>query len=380
MALVPAIAAVAAVSLASFVGHRGLAALAGRAVEPTPYLRALLLVGVPSTAGAAAVALWVAGLDAVVGGVAGPPWGGVAVGLAYAVAVPVPATAAYLGVLPTVRRVRDLGVDRWRAAVRVYRYGTVLLALAVVAVNAMTAALAGGPAAAALVVAVLLAGAVWGAPLFVRLTGPTRPPTDAERRRLTAACERAGLAPAGLLVRETRGAENAGLWLRGPPGRRHLLVTDYLLERMDDDAVAALLAVAGARTRRGHLELRLLPPGALVAVLVLLLGGAVPRWAPPAVLLAAVPVHLLGYRLVYRADAAAADRVGAGGLLAAFERFRACNDLGGGNRLYGLAAMRPPLDRRTARLRERVDGDGSGGDGADGDGADGDDPARDPQL
>jgi hypothetical protein len=363
--VVVALLALAVISVLALVGHRLVAAGLAHLAEPVRALRALTYVGTSATGLVAAVALFVADVGpGVVGALpvaAGSRGAALAAGLAYAVLVPVAVSAAYLGVHPALRDARDIDLGALEAAGRLYRYAVVLLALAVVLLNGLLVAQSGGVAGVAAGVAVVFLAMLWGAPQLSRLTGPTRPPDDDERARLTSLCERAGLAPRGLLVRETRGSEQAAALLRGLPGRRSLLVTDHFLDAYDDETAAALLASNAARAERYHVELKVAPVLAVVFAALLTLRGSTPWWTLLAAALTAVPLYAWGYRRVYAADAAAADRVGADQLLAAVDRAREVNDHGGGSLLVGALVMRPPLSRRVARLRERTDGRATSG-------------------
>jgi hypothetical protein len=358
--VVVALLALAVISVLALVGHRLVAAGLARLSEPVRALRALTYVGPSSTGLVAAVALFVADVTpGVVGALpvaAGRRGAALAAGLAYAVLVPVAVSAAYLGVHPALRDARDIDLGALEAAGRLYRYAVVLLALAVVLMNGLLVSLSGGVVGVVAGVAVVFLALVWGAPQLSRLTGPTRRPDDDERARLASLCDRAGLDPVGLLVRETRGSEQASALLRGPPGRRTLLVTDHFLAAYDDETAVALLASNAASARRYHLEQRIAPVVAGILSLLLVLDGTAPWWSPLGVLLAAVPLYWWGYRRVYAADAAAADRVGADQLLAAIDRAREVNDHGGGSLLVGALVMRPPVERRVERLRELADG------------------------
>lgn len=197
-----------------------------------------------------------------------------------------------------------------------------------------------------------------GAPLIVRLVQPTRRPTAAERDRLDRLCQTAGLDVRSVVVLETTDAKTAVALVRGLPGLRSLLVSDYLLEEVDDETLAASLAAQAGRARLGHLELRVgaVAGGGVVPVALLLGDLTVPLVADGLVALgvAALAVAALwfGRRLVYRADEYAADRTSPDAVIAALERHADLNDAPTDWGLRrSLTAMEPPIDDRIARFR-----------------------------
>lgn len=280
------------------------------------------------------------------------------------VATPLAAViGAYFGAFPAARSLRGTDVSPASAALRLARFG-LALALYFTALVAVQGALTADPATGLPFVAVLvlLVLAVWAtAPWLVRLTRSTRSPTDTERERLARLCDEAGMGPHRVRVLEGADAKQAFALLRGPPRRRQLFVTDYLLDELDDGTLRAYLALQAERVDRKHLEARLVVAvGTAVFALGPLLGVfSVPGVSDGAAALVALAGGLLGLWvgqcLVYRADTAAAEQTSREAVEAAIERYAELNDTPTEwGRLTVLRRMEPSLDDRIARLRDRV--------------------------
>ncbi|WP_436908138.1 hypothetical protein [Halosimplex marinum] len=287
-----------------------------------------------------------------------------AVTLFLGVVTPLPAAiGAYFGSFPAAQSLRGTDVSPASAALRLTRFGlgTALYftALAVVLDVLDTAPTAALPFVAVLALVLV---AVWAtSPWLVRLTRSTRPPTDAERDRLARLCREAKLDPHAVRVLEATDAKQAFALARGPPRRQQLFVTDYLLDEVDDEVLRAYLALQAGRERAKHLEARLvLAVGTALFTLGPLLGVlSVPGVADGTVALVALSTGLLGLWagqwLVYRADAAAAERTSREAVEAAIERYADLNDVRmKWGRLTSLRRMEPPLTRRIDRLRDRA--------------------------
>jgi hypothetical protein len=372
MSALPAAGALAAVSLAAALAF----SLYGRRYRSDDdetaalsRIRRALRVGLPVVYVVALVAMVGAGwLDAVDAAVAALPGGESAVGGAVTVVVglstPAAAVAAgYFGVFPAVRELREVEVSAATVAARLARYVAGLagvFALVVLAVALAGDSLASGAGFAA-AVAVLL-GIVWaGSPWLVRLLQSTREPTAEERDRLGRLCDETGLDPRTVRVLEVADARQAFAFVRGLPGRRHLFATDYLLDELDDGTLRAYLALQAGRSRVNHLEVRAaIVVGTALFTLGPLLGVLrVPGVADRTVALVALAAGLLGLwagqRLVYRVDAAAAERTSREAVEAAIERYADLNDVPmGWGRLASLRRMEPPPTRRIDRLRDRA--------------------------
>jgi STE24 endopeptidase len=280
------------------------------------------------------------------------------------VATPLAAViGAYFGAFPAAQSLRGTDVSPASAALRLGRFG-LALALYFTAHVVVQGALTADPATGLPLVAVLLLSvvAVWvSAPWLVRLTRSTRSPTDAERDRLDRLCDEAGMDPHGVRVLEGTGAKQAFALLRGPPRRRQLFVTDYLLDELDDGTLRAYLALQAERVDRKHLEARLVVAvGTAVFALGPLLGVfSVPDVSDGTVALVALAGGLLGQWagqcLVYQADIAAVERTSREAVETAIERYADLDDAPmAWGRLTALRRMEPPLNRRIDRLRDRA--------------------------
>ncbi|WP_415379647.1 M48 family metalloprotease [Halosimplex sp. TS25] len=332
-------------------------------------IRRALRISLPLAYVVALVAMVAAGwLDAVDAAVGALPGGDSTVGgaltLVTGLTAPLAAVAGgYFGAFPAIRELRTVDVSAATVATRLARYAAgmvAMLAAVVVVVSILGEGLATGAGFFGVIAALLILA--WaGSPWLIRLTQSTRAPTDAERERLDRLCADVGLDPRGVRVLEVADAKQAFAFVRGPPGRRHIFVTDYLLTELDDERLRGYLALQAGRARVMHLEARLAVvvgaialAGALVAGLVsvpgvsdgvaalcVLTAGAVGLWA--------------GTRLVYRADADAAGRTSSEAVESAIRRFADLNDAPmEWGRLATLRRMEPPLARRIDRLRDRA--------------------------
>lgn len=365
LAVVTTVGAVAALAYYGYGRH-----LVGRGADATrslTRLRRALHVGLPLAYVAALLGLAAAGwLDVLDAAAAALPGGETFVGdllsLLALFAGPLPAVVlAYLGAFPAAKALRGVEMEWSTAALLMGRYAAGLVAAFVVLLAVLGVVTARAPPALALPagVAVVALLVVAGAPVVVRVVQPNRAPDEAETERIDRGLERAGFEVAGLCVLETAESEQAFAVVRGPPGRRHLFVSDHLLSVADDDRLAAVLALQAGRARRYHLEVR------LALTLLVLLGILGPIWgfvpvpdglAWPVVGVTAVvgPVALwLGRRLVYRADDDAAERIGAAAVADAIESHAEAHDAPlSWPRRREVARMEPAPERRLRRLRE----------------------------
>lgn len=190
-----------------------------------------------------------------------------------------------------------------------------------------------------------------------------RDPTATERDRLDALRERVDTLPDGVpgpdtdrvLIVETDG-ESVEVSVRGPPSYRVLFVSDYVLADLDAGTARALLAAEAGRRAVRYDEYRALAAAVAVVVGAAWIGGVVPYSTGVAALGAVGVVLLAGGRwLQYRADALAADAVGAAELADAFETVASLQgrDLEAPG-WRGYVEVQPPLWNRVRRLRERA--------------------------
>ncbi|WP_459193407.1 M48 family metalloprotease [Halosimplex sp. J119] len=369
-----AVASLGALAAVSLVAALALFAYSRRyrdAADTTAALtriRRALRLGLPLVYVLALVAMvlmgWLDAVDAAFGALfGGESTVGGALTLVAGLAAPLVAVVAgYFGAFPAIRELRSVEASAATVAARLARYagGMVgVLAVVVVGMSFLGEGLATSAGFFGVIGALLIA--VWaGSSWLIRLSQSTRAPSDAERERLDRLCADAGLDPRNVRVLEVADAKQAFAVVRGLPGRRHLFVTDYLLNEFDDDRLRAYLALQAGRARVMHLEARLavvvgtfalaagLVAGVLsvpgvddgVAALGVLVAGAVGLWA--------------GTRLVYRADAYAAARTSRDAVEATIQRFADLNDAPmEWGRIATLRQMEPSLNRRIERLRDR---------------------------
>lgn len=332
-------------------------------------LRRAFRFGLPVVYVVALVAMVAAGwFDAVDAAIGAIPGGvsvvGGAVALAAGLTAPAVAVfAGYFGAFPAARELREAEVSAATVAVRLARYAAGIAAILVAAVLALSLAgdsLASGAGFATAVTVLLGIGWV-GSPWLVRLLQSTREPTAAERERLDRLCADAGFDPHAVRVLDIADAKQAFAFVRGLPGRRHLFVSDYLLDELDDDALRAYLALRAGRSRVYHLEGRL---AVVVATVQAVLGPLFGLVEVPGVdggtvalagLAAGVAALWAGRRLVYRADDYAADRTDRETVEATLERFAELNDAPmDRGRVAAIRRMEPSLNDRIDRLRDRA--------------------------
>lgn len=340
-------------------------------------VRRALRVGLPlaylvALAGMVATG-WLDAVDAAVGALpgGGSPVGGAVTLVAGLTAPAVAVVAGYFGAFPAVRELRDVDVSATVVAGRIARYAAAMVALltaAAVGVTLLGDSVTTGVGFAGVLAALL--AVVWVcSPWLIRVFQSTRAPTDAERERIARLCADAGLDPQSVRVLAVADAKQASAFVRGVPGRRHLFVSDYLLDKLDDDRLRGYLALQAGRARALHLEVRLAAVVTIALAAGLLTGlVAVPGVAEgtlAALVLAAGGLGLwAGQRLVYRADAYAVERTSRETVEATIERYADLNDVPmEWGRLTALRRMEPPLTLRIDRLRDRAARDGAGPDG-----------------
>lgn len=389
--LVPPAAALLILAALAYVGFRALGALAGDGESGLARVRKLVRVGLPMTfavafagLGAAGVpALVEAGLGAIVPSLIDSRVDGAATGIVHGFASVLVAVAGYLGCWPAVTRVRDVEMTAVTAARRVLRYGVMFVVSFVLLYQGVMVATTGPWWLTVLVVVAGMAGLTALFPYVVRLMHPTRPPTTDERARVESLAADVDASFHAVRVSELADAETAWIDVRGLPGRRHLHVSDYLLDELDDEALRALVASTGERARRNLLEARFVPLTVILAVAAGLLAAD-----PSFLSIVVVPVAVVGVvvsllasrRIVFAADAAVAERVGADAFAAALRR---CTDLNDADYDYGwlksfftgapslprrLAALdvaNPDRTRPADRTESEADGDGFDGESAD---------------
>lgn len=267
----------------------------------------------------------------------------------YALAVSVVVLAGYLGFLPAIRRTRDLDLGYGKAALSVGRWLAVAGGVLAV-VTGVTLSVSLTPVTVAVGMVVLAVGVYAGAPLLLRLSQPVREPTPDEQRLLDRLCARAGADGHRLRVLERTEEEAAQAFVRGPPGYRHLYVSDYLLDALDEDAAAAMvgIAVENARHTAYRLVLVAAAGGGLLAAIV----AGRPLVAVAALVGGVGVGYLVGRRATFRADARVADRLGGETVADALDEVADIHDTEpDAGLLARLASQRPSLQQRMERLR-----------------------------
>ncbi|MWV63562.1 peptidase [Halorubrum sp. JWXQ-INN 858] len=217
------------------------------------------------------------------------------------------------------------------------------------------------------VVAIVAFLAVEVGPLYVNdRYRNLRDPTDAERAYLDELRREAGLGVDRVAVVATEGAESVDVAVRGPPRRRVLFVTDYVLDGMDEDVALGLIAAESGRVGTYYGEFRAIAVAAVLTILAAIVTTIVPFDSGfLSVILVGVAAFWVGRRVQYAADDRAADAVGAARVADAFEHVA---DLRGVEPETGdwstWFEVQPPLGDRIAALRRRADDAETGGERA----------------
>jgi len=204
-------------------------------------------------------------------------------------------------------------------------------------------------------------------PLLAVRVMPTRPLEHAVRARLEALVERAGVRIREIRVLDTRSQQVANAVVMGPvPRLRYVLVTDHLLESLDQDELEAVVAHELGHAKQHHVLVKL---GALLLLAVAVgvgvaLGSPLLRSVNPTVLVLVLPVLLvlalllvqggLGLVLERRADEYAAGLVGVDPTVRGLERVAEANLLKRRTGLlWNLLTHHPGVAQRVERLRAR---------------------------
>jgi len=229
----------------------------------------------------------------------------------------------YAPTVRAVRDVRDIDLSTGSSVAKMTRY-VVGLSVILTAVLVPFRALPSGstlPALTAGLVAVVLA-LTYGAPWLLPFVRSTRRTAGATADRIERLADRAGLTVRDASLLDTDDEETANAFVRGPPGYRRLFVTSTFLDAFDDDTATALLAITAGRLRTRVLGIRAATVIVAAPALLASVSGVGPRWP---LLGVALGVLLVGFwasrRAVRRADRYAADRVGAGTVADALDRY-----------------------------------------------------------
>ena len=181
----------------------------------------------------------------------------------------------------------------------------------------------------------------------------TRSPTTDEQASLDALLAAADLDPPAIHISETASPSSIKISLHGLPGRRQLLLTEGVLDTLDDSTATPLLTAEAQRGRLLYLEYRAVASAVVIGVATAMFGGLIAFSNGLFVIaLTALVLFWLGRQLQFRADRAAANRVGASELADAFEAVADHRDVtpeGATWRTY--FEVQPPLGQRIDRLR-----------------------------
>lgn len=331
-------------------------------------LQRLVILGVAVTGAYAVVG--VAGFAFLAVAVAaGSQWAAVAVAVAGVVVCVVPMIAGVRVTRRSYARVQDVTIRAHGARYVLVLAGctAALLAAGIGASRAVLPLRGLGHVVGLLAVylAVLVAVQILAAPIVV-VALRAQPLPDETRRRLRRLATRMGVQVRDIRAVPGRAAQVANAAQIGAvPGLRYIVVTDYLLDRLDPDEVEAVVAHELGHVRGHHLTVRVLSVFGVWAVLEALFVtmNAMTDTSSTALLLVPVLVAfpiglvavqgLIGVRLEQRADDAAARAVGGARLASALEAIGALNPAQRGG-WWTVLTRHPGLDDRLRRLRTRV--------------------------
>jgi Zn-dependent protease with chaperone function len=206
----------------------------------------------------------------------------------------------------------------------------------------------------AVAVVVFLLGAII-APLLALSLREYREPTAEERTRLDALGVGVDYDPDRVRVTETDGKQSVDVSIRGLPGRRLLLCSEYVLDELDEETATALIAAERARSRHYYIEYRAVAAASIIGIATAMFGGLIDFSDGLFVLaVAALGLFWIGRRLQFRADRIAATRVGSEELADAFETVAALSGVEPESATWRTwFEVQPPLGQRIARLRSR---------------------------
>lgn len=190
------------------------------------------------------------------------------------------------------------------------------------------------------------------APLVALSLRETREPTSEEWDRLNRLAT--DYDPDRVHIVETE-EQSVEISLRGPPGRRSLLLSTAVFDDLDESTAEALLAAELARGRYLYIEYRAVAAASVIGLATGMFGGLV-SFSDGLFLVAVAALGLfwVGRRLQFAADGAAARQVGGERLAAAFETAADRRDAEPEAATWRTwFEVQPPLGQRIARLRDR---------------------------
>ena len=181
----------------------------------------------------------------------------------------------------------------------------------------------------------------------------TRSPMPDEQDDLDALLAAVDIDPTAIHISETADPSSIKISLHGLPGRRQLLLTEGFFNTLDDTTATALLTAEAQRGRLFYLEYRAFAAAVVIGVATAMFGGLLAFSNGLFVIAAAALVLFwLGRQLQFRADRAAADRVGADALADAFEAVADHRGFEHEEATWQTYfEVQPPLGQRIDRLR-----------------------------
>lgn len=269
--------------------------------------------------------------------------------------------AAFLGQQPVDRRVRRTDETAPASAVRFARaFGIGLLPVAAWFTFAGLTAGAGPAVDFGGLVGFIVALNLLG-PVLFRAGQPTYRLEEPLRRRLLEQCRAQGLRIRDVRGIRTRSYRVANAMITGlVPSMRYVLITDYLLDNLDDEELDAIVAHEVAHGLRHHVLLKTGSVLGIIAVaeVALALAGSVNGAFGLLTIAAVVGLFFLpgrlGIALEERADDDACDRVGVEPVVRALEKLARLNMTKRRTGAFWNAMQQHPgVERRIGRLQDR---------------------------
>lgn len=205
-------------------------------------------------------------------------------------------------------------------------------------------------------------------PLLISLSMGTSPIDPSLKQRLLSLCRDQGLRVRDVKVLKGKAVKSGNALIAGLlPGMKYILLTDYLVEKLDEEELLAVVAHEVGHGKKHHLLMKMAVPFAAIVPLAGVVGLLVALDASretillvslvgtPIVTIGAVTLlhGVLGLRMEKSADDFASEVVGPRPMIGALEKLADMNtakrDTG---RFFNLITQHPNIDERIGRIRQ----------------------------
>ncbi|MFB6203611.1 MAG: M48 family metalloprotease [Candidatus Nanohaloarchaea archaeon] len=294
------------------------------------------------------------------------------VGIMGAILVPVLGAggSAFLGIYPSLKRIRDLDTSR-KGGVKKFLAGMGLVLVPVAGWQFLVVNLPAGFASSLPVLLVAFGAFILGvmalSPYLMMVFQSSRSTEGEIREELEEFCGAQGLELRDIRTIEARGMKNANAVVAGTvPGFNYVFITDYLLDNFSRDEIEAVLAHELGHLERHHLWIKggagfvffgawmaLVTRTSLVSPVMDVAGF----YGFMGLIMAVLAFYFLGVqgfisqKLEYEADRHAAEIKGEEVTRSALEKLADANDMKrSAGRLYSLARLHPSIEDRLEKL------------------------------